>query len=698
MLSAEPETVQPLTVALKNALEPAPPQSVTITGHLGDKLNLCINNRVLVQDISAVVDPYQVKTETGRKDWRCEYWGKWYTSLALADAYHSTPKSREVVTTAAKALIATAAPDGYLGTRTPQHRLEGWDVWGGKYALLGVLAYYDRTRDPEALTAARREADVLIDELGPGKTNIEDVGEWKGLPASSVLEPIVQLYERTGDQKYLEFARHIVASWKKPSNKLPNGMRLIDDAAAGRLPVQLCAPKSYEMMSCFEGLCELYRATGDRKYLDASIKLADGVNRDEVTLVGCGTSGELWFSGHKKQTGVVSKPMETCVTATWMKLEYQLLRLTGDSKYADELEKNLYNGLLGAMMKDGSWWAYFSGLMGVRVPSYVQHDDLNLSCCVVNGPRGLLLTPFWAYMTNANGPVVNLYASGTARLTTPGGQPVTLQIPAQIRGDYPVADHVKIAVKLDKPEEFSITLRIPQWSLQTDVRVNGEKADVHPGSYAAIHRLWKAGDEVSITFDMRGRILDAPDGNGQIALARGPIILSLDNRFTPALATGSASIDRRNSPYIELTPNPEAAARIGAWMAFDAPVTGTGAPATLTFTDYADAGSDFSKENSFRTWLPQPLDLKSAYDTGQTWQSCPMRQPGPILPGRSFASTTLPRISPSPSMALRRSPMASMPRRRDAPRGSSMASLPPRIVLPTDGIPRWTPPIPIGWK
>jgi DUF1680 family protein len=161
-----------------------------------------------VQDISEVVAPYQEKTETGSADWRCEYWGKWYTSVALADAYHSTPESRAVVTTAAKALIATAAPDGYLGTRTPQHRMEGWDVWGCKYALLGVLAYYDRTHDSDALTAARRQADVLIDELGPGKTNIEDVGEWNGLPASSVLEPIVQLYERTGDQKYLDFAQY----------------------------------------------------------------------------------------------------------------------------------------------------------------------------------------------------------------------------------------------------------------------------------------------------------------------------------------------------------------------------------------------------------------------------------------------------------------------------------------------------------
>ena len=345
------------------------------------------------------------------------------------------------------------------------------------------------------------------------------------------------------------------------------------------------------------------------------------VSQVEATLIGCGSSGEIWFGGHNKQTGVVIKPMETCVTATWMKLEYQLLRLTGDSKYADELEKNLYNGLLGAMMKDGNWWAYFSGLMGVRVPSYVQHNDVNLSCCVVNGPRGLLLTPFWAYMMNADGPVVNLYAPGSARLSTPSGQPVTLRIPSQKDGDYPANDHVRILVTPKTSEEFSVSLRIPKWSIHSEVKVNDKEINVQPGSYAVIHRRWRSGDEISISFDMRGRILDAPDGNGQIALTRGPIILSLDNRITPALATGSASIDRRISPFIELTPNPSAAARIDGWMAFDAPVTGTNAPAVITFTDYADAGSDFSQRNTFRTWLPQPLDLHEVYNTGQTWNT-----------------------------------------------------------------------------
>ena len=62
-----------------------------------EKLNLCVSNRILAQDTESVVAPYRAKAETGSADWRCEYWGKWFTSLTLADAYHTTPANSSSV-------------------------------------------------------------------------------------------------------------------------------------------------------------------------------------------------------------------------------------------------------------------------------------------------------------------------------------------------------------------------------------------------------------------------------------------------------------------------------------------------------------------------------------------------------------------------------------------------------------------------
>jgi hypothetical protein len=233
--------------------------------------------------------------------------------------------------------------------------------------------------------------------------------------------------------------------------------------------------------------------------------------------------------------------------------------------------------------------------MGVRVPSYVQHADVGLSCCVVNGPRGLILTPFWAFMQSADGPVVNLYAPGSAQVGT---------VKLEITGDYPVSDQVEIRVAPARTEEFTLTLRIPAWSERTELKVNGKPLSVTPG-YAKVRRTWRKGDRVAMTFDLRARTVEM---NGQVALLRGPVVLSLDNRLTPA-ATNQVTLDRNP----ELKPNPAAAKKIGAWMAFDV--------GTLTFCDYASAGNAFSQQNIFRTWLPQPLNLATVYETGQTWQT-----------------------------------------------------------------------------
>lgn len=634
MALAAPAFGVSVTPVAPDVFRPPAAGAVHIGGRLGAKIDQCIANRVLVQPVEPLVKPYRDKLEEGFKDWRCEYWGKWFTSLALADAYRPTATSRAKLDEGARALVATAAPDGYLGTRQPEHRLKGWDVWGRKYALLGMVAYYDRTGDAPALAAACRHLDTLLAQTGPGKTNIADIGTHKGLAASSILEPTVQLYQRTGEKKYLDYAQYIVGQWSQPSHHVPqctNGLRLIEDSLAGVTPMNMRWNKAYEMMSCYEGLCELYRVTGEKNYLNASIKLAEGVLSHETTILGPGTSREHWCNGHTNQTAAVSQPMETCVTATWMKFLHQLLRCTGDVRYADELERNLYNGLLGAQLPDGSWWAYFSGVNGERVPSLMQHDEVGLSCCVVSGPRGLLLTPQWAVMTAAEGPVVNLYFPGTAEVVTPAGQKVVIGQ----QTEYPVANKIEITLDLAKPEAFTLALRIPAWSADTHLTINGETVATQPGSYAKLQRTWQRGDRVQLVLDLRGRILKAPDGNGQLAIVRGPLVLALDSRLAPEVTfEAKALLDRSAAPFIRLKPNPAAAARIGAWMAFDVPLTVEGKPQTLIMCDYASAGTAWSTTNQYRVWLPQPLWLGNLYDSGQTWPTLTHQHFRPVAPAR----------------------------------------------------------------
>jgi DUF1680 family protein len=436
---------------------------------------------------------------------------------------------------------------------------------------------------------------------------------------------------------------YLVKLWSEPNSYNPKGLRLIEDALAGVDPILIAAPKGYEMMSCYEGLCELYRVTGEQRLLDAVVKFGKSVLKKEIMIVGSGSSGELWCDGANRQTEMLEQPMETCVTVTWMKLCYQLLRLTGDPVWADQLEVSLYNALLGAMADEGKWWAYFSPLTGERMPSPMQVPVCESSCCVANGPRGMLITPGWSVMKGESGPVINLYSQGTWTQKLGSGTEIKLTQET----DYPVNEKILIRLDLPQPERFTITLRIPSWNRNTSLMVNGEIMDCKPGSYARIERSWKKGDQIRLVMDLRGRIIRAPGSVNDLAVMRGPIVLALDNRmvknenynlwllpqgtkwekkeelgglkYVLPVPTSSANDPDQN---VELVP--AASKPAGVWMAFEVPFLYRYThffdhkQINLVMCDYASAGNLYSSNNLFRVWLPQPLFMNAIFPEN-TW-------------------------------------------------------------------------------
>ena len=625
---------------VNDVLVPAPHGSVHIGGYLGNKLDLCMENRLMAQDIDRVVNPFVVRND---ENWgfRCEFWGKWFTSAMLGYGYAPTEKNRKVIDRAVGDLLKSQTPDGYIGTYPDEHHLGTWDVWGRKYVLLGLLAYHDQTKDARALEAARKQADLLIREAGEGSgVNIAATGwiGWKGLAPSSVLEPVALLYQKTGEQRYLDFALHVIRSWDSPNVLTPTGIRLIQEALSGTPPWEMAgAPKAYEMMSCFEGLCEMYRITGDRLYLDACRALVNTIIRDEIMIVGSGSMAEIWCNGRKRQGDPMYQGMETCVTATWMKLLFQLLRLTGDCRYADQLEISLYNAMLSAQTPNGDWWCYYTGLMGERVPSHLQFPDVVMSCCVANGPRGLMITPSWAVMTASDGLTLNLYGQLEAKVKTPGRQNLSIGMET----DYPVGGKVSTTIRMDRKEMFAVRLRIPEWSRETKVVVNGRPYDGYliAGEYATLRREWSDGDRIEVDFDMRARVVDAPSGLNDAAIMRGPVVLAFDTRLVPARFgvekppmyrykfrknTGSDFID------VKLADNPEVPA---IWMTFEVPLVDEGGGShTLPMCDYCSAGNTWEEGNLFRVWIPQPFDFRHLYVFNLNWRVNIFEGNRPVIP------------------------------------------------------------------
>ena len=594
----------------------SPASSVTIREQVGKKFQASYTNRILAQDIHKLIDPFTRHDE--HSCWQGEFWGKWFTSAALAYKYNPTPELKMKLTDAVKGLIATQTREGYIGNYALESRLKAWDIWGRKYVMLGLISYYDITKDKASLNAAAKEADFLIKELNEKNAPIVKLGNHRGMAASSVLEPITQLYVRTGNKKYLDFAEEIVRQWE---DSTLDGPRLISKST---VPVGQRFPKpekswygweqgqkAYEMMSCYEGLIELYRLTGKPEYKQAAERTWQSILDSEINIAGSGASMEAWFGGKALQAIPINHFQETCVTVTWVKLSQQLLRLTGEAKYADAIEIAFYNALLGAMRPDGSDWAKYTPLSGQRLGGSEQ-CGMGLNCCNASGPRGLFTIPHTAVMESKNGASVNFYIDGTYELKIPGGN----QLIIEQHTSYPVSGDIDISVKLKKAEHLSLAVRIPGWSEKSTVRVNGEPIqEVVPGEYLNISREWSNNDKLSISFDMRGKVHSIGEKPVYKAITRGPVVLTRDDRLKgPGLEAILAPITDKNG-NIEVTPKSSTDSNI--WMTFSAKFlpeayTETGAaPIEVELCDYASAGNTMTDYPFFKVWLPQLFDPRN---------------------------------------------------------------------------------------
>ncbi len=602
---------------------------VRLKGPIGERLEQMVKNHVRATDTAYITAPFLEKTER-RRWWQTEFWGKYMHSAMPFWTYTKDARLKANIEEGVACILASQEPDGYIGNYPDDLRCgEGWDVWGMKYTMMGLMHYHDGLqaddeRAKKTLAAACRLCDYVIDQLGPdGKRgrHLWETGNWCGFASSSILEPVVWLYNRTRRQKYLDFATYLV----KDMTEVEAGPRLLDLALkgvsvadrngygnkaekGGGYVMKHNRWKSYEMMSCYQGLVEYYEATGRKDLLDAAIATCDQIIKDEINIAGGCSASEAWYHGARKQHLPYTHQQETCVVTTWMRFVEKLLQLTGEPKYADELEKTFYNIYLASLNRDATEFAAYTPLNGYRSRGH-HHCYMHTNCCNANGPRGFLAFLRALFQADGDAAVMNMYATSSETVVLPK---LDERVTFDMYTLYPKDGYVRIVNHTVKPLAFTLKLRIPAWSARTSVKVNGTAVkDVKAGTYLALARNWTIGDIVEVTFDMTAR---AHVMNRHVAFTRGPIALARDTRFHD----GSISETfRRNSMKDgqEVSISSARAPSEEFWMAYQAmlPVgSHTENPegrnlASVMFCDYASAGNRWNPMNSYRVWFPMEI-------------------------------------------------------------------------------------------
>jgi len=429
---AGPATKSPLVPDnIADQFTPAAFERQRIEGILGDRMRVNLEGRLLRVDEKALIDCFQHRP--GPQAWSGEHAGKFLHAAANTWLYSGDQRLKTLMDRMARNLIATQLPDGYLGTYTDDKRWTSWDVWVHKYDLLGLLSYYRATGYEPALEASRKVGDLLARTFGtgPGQRDIIAAGTHVGMASTSVLEAMVNLYRFTGERKYLDFCEYLVRSWDQP-----NGPKIAASLLATGSVFKTANAKAYEMMSNLVGLVELYRVTGKAEYLKPAEIAWRDITAQRLYATGTTSAGEHFHDDFVLPGEEAANVGEGCATVTFLQLTWQLLRATGQPQYADELEHTVYNALLGAQDPSNGNICYFTPLNGKKTPTP------GINCCVSSEPRGISMIPQLAWGTLGEGIAVLLYVPGKVAVDTRAGE-----VAIESRTNYPSDGAVELTIR-----------------------------------------------------------------------------------------------------------------------------------------------------------------------------------------------------------------------------------------------------------
>ena len=349
-----------------------------------------------------------------------------------------------------------------------------------------------------------------------------------------------EMYRETGDEKYLTLAKGLIAI----RDSVTNGEDHNQDRHKFR--------DQYEAMGhavranyLYAGVADLYAETGEAQLMKNLSAIWDDIIQHKIYIMGgCGAlydgvspDGTTYNQpsiqqihqayGRQFQLPQEAAHNEICAQIGMMLFSWRLFQTTGDGKYIDNIENELYNGILSGISIDGRDFFYTEALRRtkefpyvMRWPKHRQHY-ITCFCCPPNTLRTLCQAQEYAY-TLGNGSAdtlfVNLYGQNTLK---------TKDLEITQETNYPWDGEIKLTVKKAK-KLSTIILHKPDWCDKYSVKVNGEQADL------AITRKWKKGDVIELCLDMRPRLIEAnplvEEAKNQVAVMRGPIVYCLEGQ------------------------------------------------------------------------------------------------------------------------------------------------------------------------
>lgn len=458
---------------------------------------------------------------------------KWMEAAAWALHTGKYPALEQRLNELIELVVSVQEPSGYLNTwhvgerekerfqkQESNHELYCLGHW-----LQAAVAVYRYNGDRRLLDAGIRFADYLIRIGGPGKQPL--------LTGHPELElALVELYRTTGQKKYLDLAGYLLSGVEKDRLKLTQ--RSLSYMFSGSPFIERKKFEGHAVRALYAatGAADYWLETGDDRYKQTLDRLWSDLASSKMFVtggVGSRASGEAF--GEPYELPNRQAYTESCAAIAGWIFQQRMLAGSGDGKYAALMERALYNGINSGMSISGTLYCYRNPLAAggekLRNPWY------STLCCPPNLQRTLMSLGGYFYSMSSlggDGLWLHFYENHSLDWRLPSG----LGVKAEMTTGMPWQGGVRYTITPEKAAEFTLNLRIPEWSQTTKVAINGRPwtGRVTPNSYLALKRVWKPGDVVVLSFDMTVKLVSAnprvAETYGKAAVQRGPFLYCLE--------------------------------------------------------------------------------------------------------------------------------------------------------------------------
>jgi DUF1680 family protein len=453
---------------------------------------------------------------------------KWLEAVAYSLAQFPNEDLKKLLGEVVNKIIAIQQPDGYLNAYfVGENESLRWTDLKDKHELYcaghlieAAIAIHRSTGDDKLLTAATRYANLIVETFGAS-------GKFpNGTPGHPEIElALVALFRYTGENKYLAQALRFIDN--RGHGHLGYGEYYQDHKPVRAL--QRMHGHAVRAVYLNAGIADVFLETGDKRLLNAlEVMWHHMTNYQMYVTGGIGSRDDGEAFGADYELPDAEAYAETCAAIGKIFWDWRMLLITGDAKYADDLELTLFNAMLAGIGLDGVSYFYSNPLasdcMHRRQPWFA------ISCCPPNVARVLASLPGYLYTTSEEGLWVNLYAESTCDANLPDGTKVQFELSSS----YPWDGHIRL--KITDSAAFALFLRIPGWCHpDASLSINGEvwKDQLVPQSYVKVDRHWQFGDVVELNLPMPVQPLVANPNikhlANRVALTSGPIVFCLEH-------------------------------------------------------------------------------------------------------------------------------------------------------------------------